>query len=713
MSSIWFEKAPDRRRHPILEASVEADVAVVGGGIAGAMAAWRASRAGASVVLLEQNRLASGDTGYTTAMLTRVPDTHAADLKKKYGAEFLKRVFEATSQAQREIVELIRRERIDCDLQECPTYFFSARQGDPALRTEWDVLKDADPRTTFLPDARAETGCTSFIEAVRFDGEARFHARKFVLGLVEHLAANYGVHAYEESGALSYGFGPDGVLIKTEKGEVRAKRMVNATGMPSAAFKDVQALLVPRVSYVVSGTLESPALTDANYWDTEEPYNYFRYVDGKTIVLGGADRDGDKTIDLKEAETILKGVLAKLGMTAQVDRVWSGGLYYTADGLPYADAAPGKDGRAFMATGFGGNGMVMGSLCGMIAGERAAGKTHPYADVFAFARTGADRKMGSAGARGLPAWRWLLPLLYLAILVLPGWIFFSVRGGFGLFVGADSKTFRLLAFPLLGLYAFTFVWAQVMIGSQMPRLRRLFPRIETFHRVQGVFALTFALTHPLFLITALGFWEYLKLGFVDPRYKVFVLVGDLQLLLIMTTVTTALLMKLEWLKTRWHLIHLANYAVFALVWTHSWFLGTDVRATPLRWLWIFYAATFVAAIVMRILRARRRLPDAATGKWFAAARLSEVEDGKAFCAVVEGREIALIRLGAAVHALDNVCTHAGGPLCRGKLEKGEIECPWHQSRFSVETGAVTNGPAVRPQPRYETRVKGDRIEIKL
>jgi glycine/D-amino acid oxidase-like deaminating enzyme len=83
MSSIWFEAAPDRRRHPILETSVEADVVVIGGGIAGAMAAWRASRAGATVVLLEQNRLATGDTGYTTAILTRVPDTHSADLKKK------------------------------------------------------------------------------------------------------------------------------------------------------------------------------------------------------------------------------------------------------------------------------------------------------------------------------------------------------------------------------------------------------------------------------------------------------------------------------------------------------------------------------------------------------------------------------------------------------------------------------------------------------
>ena len=86
MPSIWFSAAPDARRHPILEGSVEADIVVIGGGIAGAMAAWQASRSGAKVVLLEQNHLGTGDTGYTTAMLTRVPDTKAADLRKRYGA---------------------------------------------------------------------------------------------------------------------------------------------------------------------------------------------------------------------------------------------------------------------------------------------------------------------------------------------------------------------------------------------------------------------------------------------------------------------------------------------------------------------------------------------------------------------------------------------------------------------------------------------------
>lgn len=713
MSSIWFEAAPDRRRHPVLESAIETDVVVIGGGIAGTMAAWRASKAGARVVLLERNRLATGDTGYTTAMLTRVPDTHAADLKKKYGAAFLKRVLEATAAAQREVIDLIGREKIECDLRACPTYFFSERRGDDVLRAEWDALKDADPRATFLPDARAETGSAAMIEAIRFDGEARFHARKFVLGLLERLTSDGRVRVYEETDAASYAFGPDGVLIKTDKGEVRAKRMVAATGMPPAAFPEVRPLLTTRVSYVVGGALASPKLADANYWNTEDPYDYFRYVDEGAFVFGGADRDGDAALALPEAEKVLRAALARIGGEARIDRAWSGSLYFTSDGLPYAAAAPGKGGRAFIATGFGGNGMVMGSLSGMIAGAAAADKPHPYADIFAFTRTGADRKMRSAAAKGLPAWRWLLPLVYLAILVMPAWVFFSVRGGVGFLAGLDGKTLRLLTFPLVGLYAFTFVWAQVMLGSCMPLLRRLFPRVETFHRAQGVFALVFALTHPTFLITGLGFSEYLKLEFVDARYKAFVFLGDFQLLLLFATVGSALLMKLPWLKKRWHLVHLANYAVFAMVWTHSWFLGSDVRLTPLKWLWAFYAATFAVAVFLRVRRALPKAAPATIGRWLDATAASEVVEGEPACAVVDGREILLVKIGTKIHALDNLCAHAGGPLCKGPLKGMEIECPWHQSRFDVATGTVAAGPATRPQRRYETRMNGDRIEVKL
>lgn len=59
--------------------------------------------------------------------------------------------------------------------------------------------------------------------------------------------------------------------------------------------------------------------------------------------------------------------------------------------------------------------------------------------------------------------------------------------------------------------------------------------------------------------------------------------------------------------------------------------------------------------------------------------------------------------GDPIHALHAVCAHEGGPLDKGTIVDGCVECPWHQSRFDLETGQVRQGPAVYDQPRFEIR----------
>ena len=80
---------------------------------------------------------------------------------------------------------------------------------------------------------------------------------------------------------------------------------------------------------------------------------------------------------------------------------------------------------------------------------------------------------------------------------------------------------------------------------------------------------------------------------------------------------------------------------------------------------------------------------------------------------VEGREIALIRSGDEYYALDNTCTHRGGPLAEGSVEGGEVKCPWHGAHFDLKTGQPTRPPAARGVTAYPVRVEGNDIEIEL
>lgn len=80
---------------------------------------------------------------------------------------------------------------------------------------------------------------------------------------------------------------------------------------------------------------------------------------------------------------------------------------------------------------------------------------------------------------------------------------------------------------------------------------------------------------------------------------------------------------------------------------------------------------------------------------------------------VDGAKVLLARAGnGEVCALSSVCTHMGGALEEGRREGDTITCPLHGSRFDLRSGAVMDGPAVFPQPRYETRVRDGRIEVK-
>jgi ferredoxin-NADP reductase len=194
----------------------------------------------------------------------------------------------------------------------------------------------------------------------------------------------------------------------------------------------------------------------------------------------------------------------------------------------------------------------------------------------------------------------LFILLYVLGLIVLGYIFFAARGGLAVFAGADYKISSLILFPLLGLYAYYLLWVQIIIGSQMWRLRSHIPWIEKFHRTQGVFVLLFALLHPLLILSGFGLHEYLNFKFVAPAGIPYVILGDIQLVLLVCTVVTAILRNTKWLSNHWRKIHYLNYIVFILVWIHSWNLGSDVQGSHLRFVWWVIGVTGLIVIGLRL-----------------------------------------------------------------------------------------------------------------
>lgn len=94
---------------------------------------------------------------------------------------------------------------------------------------------------------------------------------------------------------------------------------------------------------------------------------------------------------------------------------------------------------------------------------------------------------------------------------------------------------------------------------------------------------------------------------------------------------------------------------------------------------------------------------------------AELGGGKLIGVELEGESVVVSRSerSGEVCAIAATCSHLGGPLDQGKRDGDTVTCPWHGSEFDLCSGEVRSGPAVYPQPRYETRIRSGKVEIRV
>lgn len=102
-------------------------------------------------------------------------------------------------------------------------------------------------------------------------------------------------------------------------------------------------------------------------------------------------------------------------------------------------------------------------------------------------------------------------------------------------------------------------------------------------------------------------------------------------------------------------------------------------------------------------------------EFLAAANVSEVPDPGKLLVEVGERLVVLIHAAGHWYALDDVCTHDGGPLSDGPLDPsaGTIECPRHGAKFDIHNGAALTMPATKPTVAHEVKVEGDDVLVRL
>jgi glycine/D-amino acid oxidase-like deaminating enzyme/nitrite reductase/ring-hydroxylating ferredoxin subunit len=385
---FWIDSAPIKR-FPRLRKDANVDVVVVGAGITGTTTAYLLKKTGLTVAIIERERVASIDSGHTTAHLTCITDVELQELAHNFGDDHAQAAWDAGSGAIDEIERIIHDEGIECEFTRVPAYVHVCGDGFSQKEVSW-LKKETSVGAKLGFDAGYLESVPYFnLPGVQYPNQAKFHPRKYLRVLVGKVPGN-GSYVFEKSAASE--FDAKKCRVRVNRNWINFNHLVMATHNPLVGLASITAatLLQTKLSlytsYAFGARVPSGTVPEALFWDTRDPYDYLR-VDRHPgfdyLIYGGEDH---KTGQEKKTETAyarLRARLKKIIPEARVDHRWSGQVICTPDGLPYIGE---NAERQFIATGFCGNGITFGTVAAIMARDWIIGRKNPWTDLFAVDR---------------------------------------------------------------------------------------------------------------------------------------------------------------------------------------------------------------------------------------------------------------------------------------------------------------------------------------
>lgn len=372
--SVW---KGENRDYPALEGDAERDTVVIGGGIAGYLAAFKLAEAGQFVTLLEADKLFSGTTGRTTAKITYNQGGVYSDLYSNYGEDTAKAYYEAQFYGMQGFKELKDKFFIECDWAETNGYVFS-RGTETRLKNTFEVMRKIGAPSEWeegLP--RFDATC-----AIKSKRQYLFDPLKFLCALPVRF------EIFEHTRVLDVDV--ENKTVLTENGKIKAKKIIVATHFPIINSHGAYYLkLRQSTSYTVA---IDKRLTEEMFLEEQKDGISVRPYAGGTLFGGGDHRTG-RIRDAGHFLT-LKSVAEKLYGADTVTNCWSAEDVMTFDGMPMAGQYANDTDGVYIITGFNKWGMANSMTCADLIRDLILGKENKFVGLFSPQR----KVKGSMGA---------------------------------------------------------------------------------------------------------------------------------------------------------------------------------------------------------------------------------------------------------------------------------------------------------------------------
>lgn len=395
---FWAVKNGLLHAFPPLQAELRCDVAIIGGGITGALIADELSTHGHDVAVIDQRDVGWGSTSASTALLQYEIDTHMVDLAKQYGEDNAVLAYRACAEAI-DLVAAKAAEARDVDFARMRSlYCASKRRHRRVLEDEFALRKRHGFDVEWLDAGQVE-------QAYGFEAPCAILSAKAACVDPYRLTYRLLMRVQKRGGAVHdrtpiarIAVDARGALLTTTDGAViKASYLVMAAGYASQRFLR-RRVAKNRSSYafitdpIDAGTLG--ALKDTMLWESARPYLYMRSTGDGRLLVGGEDdaidipAKRDAMVDRKARK--LADKVSKLfpHVPMQPAFAWAGTFAETEDGLPWIGESPEHERRLLFAMAYGGNGITYSMLSARLIRALVERRKHPLQALFGFRRKG-------------------------------------------------------------------------------------------------------------------------------------------------------------------------------------------------------------------------------------------------------------------------------------------------------------------------------------
>jgi glycine/D-amino acid oxidase-like deaminating enzyme len=378
-----------------VDKDIRCEMAIVGGGITGALIGNTLAKAGVDTVIVDRDDLGIASTAASTGLLQYEIDTPLNELISQVGEANAVHAYRRGLQAIDEIEELVSQLSSDCGFRRRWTLCLVSSRSDVApLMREWECRRNYgfDVRWLETNELKELSGFCAFA-AMLSKGDAEIDPYQFTQELLmaarlqgARLFAKTTIVAMEESARCVTLTDASGFKIQAQAavlctGYLAHELLEHAPGYLKTTYV-VSALNVPKESLWPEGFL---------VWETARPYFYARQTSQGHILIGGGDTEGPadhqsaQMLSVKSIELTSRFRELFPHADLEPDYVWAGTFAETKDGMPYIGKAP-KHERIYVALGYGGNGITFGVIAARLICDLFLRRPTPDESVFRFDR---------------------------------------------------------------------------------------------------------------------------------------------------------------------------------------------------------------------------------------------------------------------------------------------------------------------------------------